>query len=529
MRSAPAGTASSSSCGRTPTCRPATLCAYYDLAPLDRLTIQTAPVAGPAAARRIGYLSFAIGRVAGPGRADVVFTRDLGVASLLLRLPRSLRPPLVYESHGYAPDVAAALPQLIATAQLPATQTAPAGESRSACMARRGRVCHDHQQPRRGSRPTPGSVSGRGSRRAGRDEIRTAVPELDHWTRGRKPAADMLHPDSSGSVPEVRRPVVAYAGHLYAWKGVDVLLEALALVPDVDGLIVGGHAAEPDLERVKAVAGRLEHCGSGHIHGAGGARRVAELLRSATILVLPNPASAISDRFTSPLKLFEYMAAGGRLSRRICRRSARSCSDGVNARAGSQPGDAAAIAAAITRLLDDSSLAARLARAAAEASLHYSWERRAERLEDLFNEVSRRPLMISESMLALVRCPDCHGVLAGPAMRWCAAVRPRVPQRLGLIFSICGRGCSTRNRPNTWTSRSMSTPATNGSRRRCSDRRSATTCCAPSSRRSRHDLVVDLGCGSGRTLLWNRDWGAQPSASTSARSSPRMHGERSTC
>ena len=24
----------------------------------------------------------------------------------------------------------------------------------------------------------------------------------------------------------------------------------------------------------------------------------------------------------------------------------------------------------------------------------------------------------------------------------------------------------------------------------------------------RHDRVVDLGCGSGRTLLWNRDWGA---------------------
>ena len=23
-----------------------------------------------------------------------------------------------------------------------------------------------------------------------------------------------------------------------------------------------------------------------------------------------------------------------------------------------------------------------------------------------------------------------------------------------------------------------------------------------------HDAVVDLGCGSGRTLLWNRDWGA---------------------
>lgn len=28
-------------------------------------------------------------------------------------------------------------------------------------------------------------------------------------------------------------------------------------------------------------------------------------------------------------------------------------------------------------------------------------------------------------------------------------------------------------------------------------------------RPSPHDRVVDLGCGSGRTLLWNRDWGAE--------------------
>ena len=37
-------------------------------------------------------------------------TRDLGVASALLQVPRALRPPLVYESHGYSPDVAAAMP-----------------------------------------------------------------------------------------------------------------------------------------------------------------------------------------------------------------------------------------------------------------------------------------------------------------------------------------------------------------------------------------------------------------------------------
>ena len=45
-------------------------------------------------------------------------------------------------------------------------------------------------------------------------------------------------------------------------------------------------------------------------------------------------------------------------------------------------------------------------------------------------------------------------------------------------------------------------------RRRCSDPRSATTCCGRFWRPEPHDLVVDLGCGSGRALLWNRDWGA---------------------
>ena len=71
------------------------------------------------AAQRLGYLAFAAGRSAGGGRADVVLTRDLAVASLLIGLPRGLRPPIVYESHGYSPEVAAALPGLLSTAGPP--------------------------------------------------------------------------------------------------------------------------------------------------------------------------------------------------------------------------------------------------------------------------------------------------------------------------------------------------------------------------------------------------------------------------
>ena len=70
-------------------------------------------ITGPAAARRVGYVTFAIGRAMGRTRQDLIFTRDLGLASLLLRLPAAMRAPVVYEAHGIAADVAAALPGLL--------------------------------------------------------------------------------------------------------------------------------------------------------------------------------------------------------------------------------------------------------------------------------------------------------------------------------------------------------------------------------------------------------------------------------
>src|SRR5205085_11534206 len=105
------------------------------------------------------------------------------------------------------------------------------------------------------------------------------------------------------------RPLVAYAGHLYAWKGVDLLLEALQALPEVEGLIVGGHEREPDLARTKATADRLGVSARVTFTGLIDPPRVREQLARAAVLVLPNPESAISSRFTSPLKLFEYMAA----------------------------------------------------------------------------------------------------------------------------------------------------------------------------------------------------------------------------
>lgn len=337
---------------------------YYGLPRGPRLRIERAPVSGPATARRFGYLAFALGRALGKGRADIIMTRDLGLAALLVKMPGSLRAPVVYESHGYAPDVATALPALVATAKAPSA-------------AKVKRLGAREAQVWRGADGYVTITQGLRAELIERFGDRAHVAVVPDGVRLTHRAIDLEQPAAN---------VVAYAGHLYAWKGVDVLLEALAQVPGATGLIIGGHAAEPDLARTQARARELGLDARVTFTGLLPPDRVPELLRTAAVLALPNQASAISTRFTSPLKLFEYMAAG----RPIVASDLPSIREVLHDRVDAllvAPGDAQGLAAAIRELLQDRGLARQLAANAAAAVPQYGWDRRAERLEALFKTV----------------------------------------------------------------------------------------------------------------------------------------------
>jgi glycosyltransferase involved in cell wall biosynthesis len=360
---------------------------YYGLPLLARLRVEYVRVSGPPVARRAQYLAFTIGRILGRSRADVVLTRDLGAASVLLRVPGALRPKLVYESHGYAPDVAAALPDLLASGTPPGpgklarlerreaqvwrgadgyvTITAGLAADLEQRFGRRGRMAVVPD----GTRLHPGHGHGTG-----------IVADRADRARGTRPDEDRAR--ATGAIG----PVVAYAGHLYAWKGVDVLLEAIAQLPGVGGLIVGGHEKEPDLARLKDQATRLGIAGRVRFTGLVPPSAVAGQLRASDVLVLPNPASAISTRFTSPLKLFEYMAAGRPIVasdlpaiREVLRHDESALLVA--------PGDPAALAAGVRRVVNDHALAERLASRALAAVEEYSWDRRGERLDALLDQV----------------------------------------------------------------------------------------------------------------------------------------------
>jgi glycosyltransferase involved in cell wall biosynthesis len=111
--------------------------------------------------------------------------------------------------------------------------------------------------------------------------------------------------------------------------------------------------------------------------------KVPDHLARCMILVLPNPASAISSRFTSPLKLFEYMAAG----RAIVASDLPSIREVVRDNAQAllvAPGSPEALGEAIQKLIEDRALAEKVARSAYAEAPKYTWGRRAEKLEALF-------------------------------------------------------------------------------------------------------------------------------------------------
>ena len=333
--------------------------AFYDLEPINSLRIHTVDKAGAGRAQRLRFLLAAI-RMATAQREAIVLTRDLGLAALLVQLPKSRRPPVVYESHGRADIVAAEMPALLGRPDL-----APSPRKLRRLARREERVwAHASAYV-----SITQALTDELSARFGPRPHTFVVPD------GARPAGRMA-PVPGGASPFT----AAYAGHLYPWKGVDVFVRALALAPGMHGLIVGGHPGEADADRVTALIRDLGLDPRVTITGLVAPRDVRQHLQSASVLVLPNTPSAISERYTSPLKLFEYLTLGRPIVASDLPSIREVLVDGQSALL-VPPGDPGALAAALRRVMDDEDLAGRLGAGAAALAPRFTWDARATRLE----------------------------------------------------------------------------------------------------------------------------------------------------
>ncbi len=166
-------------------------------------------------------------------------------------------------------------------------------------------------------------------------------------------------------------PVAIYAGSLNRLKGTDLLLATARQLPAVRFVLLGG----PDraaIAHYRAAAADLPNL---HLAGTVEPTAVPALLRAAELLLLPHARGA-EQRYVSPLKLFEYMAAG----RPIIASDLATTREVLVPEETAllvPPDDATALAAAIRRLLADNALARRLAGAARRAAGGHTWQARA--------------------------------------------------------------------------------------------------------------------------------------------------------
>lgn len=173
------------------------------------------------------------------------------------------------------------------------------------------------------------------------------------------------------NLPEL--PTVVYAGQLYAWKGVDHLVRAMAGLSNGQLVVVGGEK-EP-LQRLVALAREVAP-GRVHFTGLVPHAAVPFHLAAGDVIALPNSAqSEISARYTSPLKLFEAMASGRAIVASDLPSLREVLRDGVNALLVA-PDDPAALAQGLSRAFDDEALRRRLAGQARRDVEPFDWNAR---------------------------------------------------------------------------------------------------------------------------------------------------------
>lgn len=173
---------------------------------------------------------------------------------------------------------------------------------------------------------------------------------------------------------------VLYAGSFFAWKGVSDLIRAGGELPGFRIILLGGTPEQ--IAREKAGASGLG--AQIEFHGHVRHTDVASALMQACIAVLPNRDDPDS-RFTSPIKLFEYMASGCAVvaSDLPSLREVLDPDDALWVR----PGDPESLAAGLRQLADDPLSARRMGERVREKARSHTWQVRTATLIQLLHSL----------------------------------------------------------------------------------------------------------------------------------------------
>jgi glycosyltransferase involved in cell wall biosynthesis len=162
-----------------------------------------------------------------------------------------------------------------------------------------------------------------------------------------------------------------YVGRLDGWKGAQTLCEAAQFLSDtIQVIVVGGEPHQ--VESFKSRYPKILFLGFVPYE------KIAHIQAAADVLVLPNTGKdAVSQKFTSPLKLFTYMASG----KPIVASDLPSIREVLDDQACYfvTPDDVQALAQGVEHVLRDTDAAQKAARAKTLVT-SYTWDMRAQKI-----------------------------------------------------------------------------------------------------------------------------------------------------
>ena len=171
------------------------------------------------------------------------------------------------------------------------------------------------------------------------------------------------------------KPIALYWGNFKKWKGVDTLAEAVPFLESMLVVMVGG-TKESDITRIRE---KVKGYTNAVVEGFKLQKELPWYLAVADVLVLPNSAKDENSRlYTSPLKLFEYMAA----ERPIAASNLPSLREVLNNKnvVFFKPDSAKNLSETILILLAHPELQKKLAEQARADVEEYTWDKRARKI-----------------------------------------------------------------------------------------------------------------------------------------------------
>lgn len=196
----------------------------------------------------------------------------------------------------------------------------------------------------------------------------------------------LIEPDGIRSRYSINNgPLIIFVGSFQPWHGIDLILEAFSKLllqkPEAKMVLIGDGKLKGELQ-AKAHSLRLGN----HVVFVGSVehREVASLLRISDVAVIYHKLSA-SEIVETPLKLFEYMAAGKAIVAPAVPNMQRLLIDRETALL-VPPDNPDALASAFVELLENDQLRMRLGQnARQEAIVKHSWSRVVTDLEDIMS------------------------------------------------------------------------------------------------------------------------------------------------